>query len=144
MRTSQDGINLIKSFEGFSATPYRCSADVLTIGYGHTGAGVNKKRITESEGEKILRNDLATAEKAVLRLCGDNLKQHQFDTLVSFAFNLGAGSLQRSTLRQKVLRGEHQAAADEFLKWIYAGGKKSNGLLRRRMVEAAMYRGQNI
>ena len=81
------------------------------------------------------------AERAVLRLISVPLTQGQFDALVSFTFNLGAGALQRSTLRRKVNREEHADVPAEFSKWVWAGGRKMNGLIKRRKAEAELYLG---
>lgn len=82
---------------------------------------------------------MGTAERAVLRLISVPLTDGQFDALVSFTFNLGAGALQRSTLRRKVNREEHEDVPAEFLRWVWAGGRKLNGLIRRRRAEATLY-----
>lgn len=87
----------------------------------------------------MLRRDVVSAERSVLRLITVPLTDGQFDALVSFTFNLGAGALQRSTLRQKVNRKEHGEAAAELLKWCWAGGRKLAGLLARRKAEALHY-----
>ena len=79
------------------------------------------------------------AERAVLRLISVPLTDGQFDALVSFTFNLGAGALQRSTLRRKVNRGEHKGIPSELMKWVLAGGKRLPGLVRRRQEEGASY-----
>jgi lysozyme len=83
--------------------------------------------------------DVQTAERAVLRLITVPLTDGQFDALVSFTFNLGAGALQRSTLRRKINRGDHANVPAEFRKWVWAGGRKLEGLVRRREAEAALY-----
>ena len=89
--------------------------------------------------EELLRRDVETAERAVLRLIRVPLEDGRFDALSSFAFNLGSGALQRSTLRRKVNRGEHDAVPAEFGRWVWAGGRKRRGLMRRREAEAALY-----
>lgn len=139
--TTEDGLRLIRRFEGFSAMPYLCPAGYLTVGYGHVVKNPDAFRqpITEDEATKILTVDVETAERAVLRLISVPLTDGQFDALVSFTFNLGAGALQRSTLRRKINREDHEDAADEFLRWVWAGGRKLNGLIRRRQAEAALY-----
>ena len=139
---TKDGLALIQRFEGFSATPYLCPAGYLTVGYGHV---VKKhvdftKPITEQEALTILVADVQTAERAVLRLITVPLTNGQFDALVSFTLNLGGGALQRSTLRRKINRGEHADAPAEFMKWVWAGGRKLKGLVKRRAAEAALYR----
>ena len=91
------------------------------------------------EVDDILRKDLATFERGVERFCPVKLTQGQFDALVSFSFNVGLGTLQRSTLRQKVLRGDMEGAAEEFLKYTIGGGKVLKGLVNRRNDERAMF-----
>jgi lysozyme len=98
-----------------------------------------RQPITEDEATEILVLDVAKAEKAVLRLITVPLSDGQFDALVSFTFNLGSGALQRSTLRRKVNREDHAEVPAEFLRWVWAGGKKLKGLIRRREAEAALY-----
>lgn len=138
---TEDGLRLIRRFEGFSAVPYLCPAGYLTVGYGHVVKNPNAFRqpITEDEATEILVLDVAKAEKAVLRLITVPLSDGQFDALVSFTFNLGSGALQRSTLRRKVNREDHAEVPAEFLRWVWAGGKKLKGLIRRREAEAALY-----
>ena len=89
--------------------------------------------------EGLLRRDVETAEKAVLRLIHVPLSDGQFSALVSFAFNLGPGALQRSTLRRKVNREEYDAAPAEFRRWVWAGGRNLKGLMQRREAEALLY-----
>lgn len=138
---TEDGVRLIRRFEGFSATPYVCPAGYLTVGYGHVVKNVDAFRqpITENEATEILTVDVETAERTVLRLISVPLTDGQFDALVSFTFNLGAGALQRSTLRRKINREEHEDVPAEFLRWVWAGGRKLPGLIRRRQAEAALY-----
>ena len=140
---TQDGLNLIKQFEGFSAVPYLCTAGYLTVGYGHLVKTQEKERfaagISEQDAQSMLQVDVGVAERAVLRLITVPLTDAQFDALVSFTFNLGAGALQRSSLRRKVNREEHADVPAEFMKWVWAGGRKLKGLVSRRAAEAAMY-----
>ena len=140
---TQDGLNLIKQFEGFSAVPYLCPAGYLTVGYGHLVKTQEKERfaagISEHDAQSMLQVDVGVAERAVLRLITVPLTDAQFDALVSFTFNLGAGALQRSSLRRKVNREEHADVPAEFMKWVWAGGRKLKGLVSRRAAEAAMY-----
>lgn len=142
---TEEGLRLIKHFEGLSLEPYQCQAGVWTIGYGHTGAMIDKNtpKITEQQAEELLRHDVEKFEKAVLRLINRPLTDNQFNALVSFAFNLGAGNLQASTLRMKCNRGEDDQVPLEFLKWnkVRINGILviSSGLARRRAAEAGMY-----
>lgn len=142
MRTSQNGIDLVKRFEGFSPVAYLCPAGVWTIGYGHT-AGVHEgDSIDGDTAEDFLREDLTSAEGAVEKYVKVPLKQWQFDALVSFTFNLGAGNLYSSTLLKKVNRNpDDPSIRDEFEKWVYAGGRVLQGLVDRRKAEADMYFG---
>ena len=125
---TMNGVELIKRFEGFSARTYMCPAGYPTIGYGHVVLkGESFNRIDEAEAVRLLRRDAQIAERAVLRLVTSPLKDQQFDALVSFTYNLGGGALQSSTLRRKLLRREYEAAANEFRRWVFAGGRKLNG-----------------
>ncbi|TNF18452.1 MAG: lysozyme [Vibrionaceae bacterium] len=138
---TQDGIDLIKRFEGFSATVYICPAGYPTIGYGHLVREAEKYElgITQAEAEDLLRRDVREAENAVLRLIDVPLTDGQFDALVSFTFNLGAGALQRSTLRRKVNRQAHSEVPEQFMRWVWAGGSKLPGLTIRRAAESNIY-----
>ena len=141
---SKQGIDLICRFEGFSPIIYMCPAGYPTIGYGHLITEANKEQfldgVDEDEALDLLRQDVAVAERAVLRLITVPLTQGQFDALVSFTFNLGAGALQRSTLRRKVNCEEHADVPAELGKWVWAGGRKLKGLVKRRNSEALTYK----
>jgi len=137
---SQRELELIKSFESFEPVRYICPAGYPTIGYGHVILDrEDLQKVTEAEAETLLLGDVAIAERSVCHLIKVPLEDCQFSALTSFTFNLGGGALQRSTLRQKVNRGEHGEVPDEFRKWVYAGGRKLKGLVRRREVEATLY-----
>ena len=142
---NERGIEIVKSFEGISLEPYLCPANVWTVGYGAT-VGSDGRRIdpdmesiSETEAEALLIRDLGSSEGWVSRLIKTALTENQFSALVSFTFNLGAGSLQRSTLRMKLNRSEYQGAADEFPKWRMAGGRVLAGLVRRRASERKLF-----
>lgn len=138
---TQDGLNLIKRFEGFSRTVYFCPAGYPTIGYGHVVKPHEdfSNGITEGQAEGLLRQDAVIAERAVLRLINVPLTDGQFDALVSFAYNLGGGALQRSTLRRKINREEHDEVPEQLMRWVWAGGRKLKGLVRRREAESKIY-----
>ncbi len=140
---TKKGLELIKSYEGFSSVIYRDSAGLPTIGYGHLITSSEKNLftagITKSKAEELLKADVITAERAVTRLITVPLNDNQFDSLVSFTFNLGAAVLQRSTLRATVIRAEHEQVPLEFLRWVFADGRKIPGLVRRRQTEAELY-----
>jgi lysozyme len=140
---TEKGLGIIKKFESFSPTIYICPAGYPTIGYGHLVKPQEREQfasgINTDQAEELLRQDVRTAERAVLRLITVPLTNGQFDALVSFTFNLGAGALQRSTLRRKVNRGDHANVPAEFKKWVWAGGRKLEGLIMRREAEAKLY-----
>ena len=140
---TDQGLDLIKRFEGFSPTVYACPAGWPTIGFGHVVREFEREQfetgIDEDAGAALLRCDVGIAERAVLRLIRIPLDDGHFDALVSFTFNLGAGALQRSTLRRKVNREEHGAVPAEFRRWVWAGGRRSAGLARRRDAEIDRY-----
>ena len=142
---TDEGLALIKRFEGFAPEVYVCPGGWPTIGYGHVVREHERERfadgIDEATAEDLLRRDVETAERAVLRLIRVPLEDGRFDALCSFTFNLGAGALQRSTLRRKVNRKEHGAVPTEFRRWVWAGGRKLKGLVRRREAEAGFYVG---
>ncbi|MBO5523436.1 MAG: glycoside hydrolase family protein [Roseburia sp.] len=138
-KTSQAGVNLIKSFEGCRLTAYQDSAGVWTIGYGHTSGVKKGMTITEAQAEAYLKGDLGTAENAVNGKVTYSIKQNQFDALVSFTYNVGSGNFGSSTLLKKLNQGDITGAANEFDKWNKAGGKVLEGLVRRRAAEKAMF-----
>lgn len=139
MTTSDLGIELIKKHEGFRSKAYRCSANVLTIGFGHTLNVKSTDVIDKAQAEVFLRQDVEFAEKEVNKH-NLNINQNQFDALVSFVFNLGVGNFARSTLLKKIKSNPNDPAIKkEFERWIYAGGKVLNGLVRRRKEEADLY-----
>ena len=142
-KVSEEGLSLIKRFEGFSETVYICPAGYPTIGYGHVVLDHEVENfaygISEEQATDLLRQDVAIAEYAVVRHINVPLSDGQFDALVSFTFNLGSGALQRSTLRRKLNRQEYRLAANEFSRWVWAGGKKLKGLIHRRNAEAALF-----
>lgn len=140
---SDTALDLVKRFEGFSPTRYVCSGGKLTIGYGHviTKAHIKdfEKPITEQRARQILMMDMTYAAQAVDRLVKVPLTQNQFDALVSFVFNIGDGAFAASTLLRYLNKGRYQEAAVEFMRWIHAGGKRLDGLIRRRRAEQELF-----
>ena len=147
MKLSVEGLNLIKRFEGVRNRPYRCSAGLWTVGVGHLigdGKLLPKswdRTFTEEEINALLVRDLSQFERGVGMYIKVPLRQHEYDALCSFAFNLGLGTLQRSTLRQKINRNDKEGAAKEILKYCRAGGKIIKGLQKRREAEYQMFLG---
>lgn len=135
MTYSRQGLALTESFEGVRLTAYQDSTGRWTIGYGHTFVVCKGDTCTQEQAEQWLANDIAWAAKYVSSAVSVPLTQGEFDALVDFTFNLGAGSLEHSTLLRLINEGQIAAAALEFEKWDYAGGKIVAGLLRRRVAE---------
>jgi lysozyme len=142
-RVSEEGLALVRHFEGFASRAYTCPAGHLTIGYGHLVQPDEPLAIDHVTAEYYLRHDMRTAEEAVARLLPVALTPYQFDALASFAFNLGSGALQRSALRRRVMAGAFDEAAEQFGRWVYGGGRKLPGLIRRRRAEALLFSGLN-
>ena len=137
---------LARRFEGFKLNPYHDPAGFATIGYGsllsrEKWADLSKwSPVTHKEAEALLTSDLEKAARSVLRLCPVPLTEGRFSALIDFTFNLGSGNLQISTLRKLVNRGDMDEAVEEFHKWVYAGGIKLPGLVRRRAAEAEIFK----
>lgn len=139
MKISQEGINLIKKYEGCRLQAYSDSVGVITIGYGHTATAKKGMIISQTKAEELLKSDLKRFEEGVTRLVGLKIHQLMFDSLVSFAFNLGLGNLQKSTLLKKINLGKFEDVENEFIKWNRAGGKVLEGLTRRRNAEKELF-----
>lgn len=137
--TSDNGVDIIKTFEGYRSRAYKDAVGVYTIGYGHTKGVKAGDVITKEKAEIYLREDLKDAENAVNKYVTVPLTQNQFDALVSFTFNLGAGNLKRSTLLKLLNQKQYSEASGQFSRWVYAGGKKLNGLVTRRETEARLF-----
>jgi lysozyme len=158
MKTSNKALGIIKHHEGTRMRAYRCPAKLWTIGVGHVLypeqgrlkleerdafplRPEDNRQFTMEEVNGILAADLERFERGVERFCPVPLTQGMFDGLCSFSFNVGLGTLQRSTLRQKLLRGDKEGAAAEFAKYCMAGGKPLKGLQNRRIDERALFLG---
>ena len=149
MNVSKAGIALIKHHEGVRSRPYRCAANLWTCGVGHLiGDGKHlpdswNRTFTKEEIDGLLKSDLRRFELGVHKMLPNvPLRQHEFDALVSFCFNLGLGCFQRSTLRQALLRGDKKAAMESLVKYCRAGGKILRGLQIRRLDEKALFEGK--
>ena len=146
LHLSQKGLDLIKQFEGLSLKPYLCPAKIATLGFGNTyypdGSKVKltDPPITAQKAEELLRFLVQSYEKGVDSFCRDDISQHQFDALTSFAYNCGVNNLKSSTLLKKVnLNPADPAIRLEFMKWNKGAGKVLAGLTRRRQAEADLY-----
>ena len=165
MKVSKAGEDLMHFFEGYRNKPYRCSAAIWTVGWGHamyadqlalpnvrkegyTGLIRSDYQLKEGDARvwskdelvELFKVDINTFERGVLRL-SPNLASHQskFDSVVSFAYNAGLGNYQRSTIRMKVNRGDWEGAAEAFMMWTKAGGKEVSGLVKRRKAEVVLF-----
>jgi GH24 family phage-related lysozyme (muramidase) len=165
MKISKEGEHLMHFFEGYRSKPYRCSAAIWTIGFGHamyadqlslpnvrkegyTGLIRSDYQLKEGDARvwskdelvDLFKSDINTFERGVLRL-SPNLINHQskFDACVSMAYNAGLGNYQRSTIRMKVNREDWAGAAEAFMSWTKAGGKEVAGLVKRRKAEVALF-----
>lgn len=145
-RISDDGIALVKHFEGRYLKAYQDSVDVWTIGFGHTGlthrdgSVFRGRTITEAEAEALLRYDMGQFEARVVSFVKVLVDDDEFAALVSFDFN--TGGLGRSTLLAKLNADDREGASNEFLKWDKAGGQTLRGLTRRRQSERNLFLGK--
>lgn len=135
MKTSENGLNLIKEFEGLRLTAYCCAAGVWTIGYGHTSGVKSGDKITHEQAEDFLLSDIKSAENSV-NSYGSRFNQNQFDALVSFTFNCGAGNLARL-----ISDRSNDQIGEALHLYSKAGGQILNGLVRRRQAERDLYFG---
>jgi len=144
-KIAKPGLDLIKSFEGLFLKPYLCPADVPTIGYGTimypNGKKVTLKdpEITQAQAEEYLAHEVNEKAAGVEKYVTIPINQNQFDALVSFAYNLGVGALQKSTLLKLLNAGNISGAAEQFLRWNKAGGVELKGLTRRREAERSLF-----
>lgn len=139
MKINQEGIELIKRFEGCRLEAYLDCVGVPTIGYGHIKDVQIGQTITQEQAEEFLKEDLDTVEQSIPNLVKVSLTGNQFSALCSFCFNLGLHALAESTLLKKLNAGDIQGAANEFKKWDHAGGRANAGLLKRRLAERDLF-----
>ena len=143
MNYSKNGLHLTENFEGLRLTAYPDPAthgDPWTIGYGHTGAEVHQgMTITQEQAEEFLMQDVQKAVQTVNSKVHTDLTQNEFDALVDFVFNCGAGNFAGSTLLKNINAGDMEGAALEFQKWTHADGKVMAGLIKRRHAEAVLF-----
>lgn len=146
MKISENGLRLIKSFEGYhtrtddgGCRAYLCPAGVWTCGWGCTEGVTANTRWTEAEATERLATEIAKFEYAVDHAVTVPLNQNQFDALVSFAYNCGVGALQKSTLLKRLNAGNFEAAAAQFPRWNRGGGRVLKGLVNRRAREQALF-----
>ena len=137
---SDDGLDIIKEFEGCELTAYICPSGIYTIGYGHTGDVLPGTIITQAEADALLRKDIEKFEKGVNNYTNVPLNQSQFDALVSFSFNVGLGAYRDSTLLRLLNGADYEGAAGQFGRWVNGSNGPLPGLVRRRDAEEKLYR----
>jgi lysozyme len=143
---SPECLQFISRWEGFSSTVYLCPAGIPTIGYGHAvkdGEVFPDSGITKEQGIALLDLDCMKAQRSIARLIKIPITDQQLTAITSFTFNLGSGALQRSSLRRVINRGEWASVRREWLKWVWAGGRRLPGLVRRRNAEIALFFNKN-
>lgn len=142
MQLSAEGLELMKRFEGFRNHQYTDVAGFATIGYGHriVPPEAFPGGVSEPQATALLAGDVSAAERAVSRMVKVALTQGQFDALVDFCFNLGAGRLQSSTLLRCLNAGRYDAAAEQLLLWDLVGGEQNLGLKARRHAEFRLWK----
>ena len=143
MNISQEGISLIKKFEGCELEAYRCAAGVWTIGYGHTKDVKEGNSITKEQAESMLVHELQEYCSDVDIAVKVDLKQNEFDSLVSWTYNLGPTNLNSSTMLRVLNEGKHDEVPAQMKRWNKASGQVKEGLVRRREAEALMFEGKD-
>ena len=145
MRTNEQGIEIIKKYEGCSLSLYLDPIGIPTIGYGsiwgldHNRLAVGHRDITEYEAEYLLKRELRQTENAVASMVRSPLTENQFSAICCLVYNVGSGRFRSSTIRMKINRSNFEGAANEFWKWRRAGGKILRGLVRRRAEEKLLF-----
>ena len=143
MEISQEGLSLIKKFEGCKLQSYKCAAGVWTIGYGSTNGIEEGMEISQERADMLLLEDVEVFEKAVNELVEVPLEQNQFDSLISWTFNLGPTNLKNSTLLKVLNNKNYDEVPTQIKRWNKAGGKVLQGLVRRREAEALLFQGKD-
>ena len=140
----KDCVNFIARWEGFSANVYKCPAGIETFGYGLLRKNYPKEPmpITKERALELLEINVIAYQKRMLRLVRVELTDTQIIALTSFCYNLGLSAFQRSSLRRKLNRGDYEGSSNEFPKWVWAGGRKWNGLMKRRLAEKELFLNQ--
>ena len=140
MKTSAEGLSLIKKFEGCELYAYQCSAGVWTIGYGHTKDVEPGMQITQEDAEQMLVDELHEYENYINEYVTAPLSQNQFDAMVSWVYNLGPANLKASTLLKVLNAGDYEGVPAQIRRWNKAGGEILDGLIRRREAEARLFK----
>ena len=142
MNISQEGLSLIKKFEGCELKAYRCPANVLTIGYGITKNVTENMEISQEEADEMLNEEITEYEEYVNNMVKVPLEQNQFDSLCAWVFNLGPTNLEKSTLLKLLNAGDYHLIPSQIRRWNKAGGETLKGLIRRREAESLLFEGK--
>ena len=142
MKISQEGIALIKKFEGCELEAYKCPAGVWTIGYGHTKDVKEGDRINKDEANYLLEEEMIEYEGYINDMVNVPLDQNQFDALTSWVYNLGSINLMSSTMFTLLNEGKYDEFPQQIKRWNKAGGKVLDGLVKRREAEALLFEGK--
>ena len=140
MNLSDEGVDFISKFEGFSSTIYSDMVGIKTIGFGHVmRPGEDFNNITREQGLDLLKHDANSFSGSIIKLVEVDLEQYEFDALVSFVYNVGSGNFSQSTMLKLLNQGNKRDAADQFPRWDRAGGVAVPGILRRRNAERQLF-----
>ena len=142
MQISEEGLALIKKFEGCELKAYRCPANVLTIGYGHIKGVKEGDQITKEEANYMLQEEMIEYEGYVNDMVDVELNQSQYYSLCAWVYNLGPTNFQSSTLLKVLNKGKYNEVPQQIKRWNKAGGEVLNGLIRRRLAEALLFEGK--
>ena len=139
MKISENGLELIKKFEGCKTTAYQDSVGVWTIGFGHTKGVEEGQTCSIEDAESMLADEMDEYEGYINNMVKVELQQHEFDALVAWVYNLGPTNLGESTMLKVLNGGQFDRVPDEMNRWTRAGGKILEGLVRRRQAESLMF-----
>ncbi len=142
MKISEDGLELIKKFEGCETSAYQDSVGVWTIGFGHTKGVEEGQTCSIEDAELMLTDEMDEYEGYINNMVKVDLQQHEFDSLVAWVYNLGPTNLNESTMLKVLNGGQFDRVPDEMNRWTRAGGEILEGLVRRRQAESLMF--QNL
>ena len=142
MKISEEGLSLIKKFEGCELKAYQDSVGVWTIGYGHTKGVEEGQEITQDEAEDMLASELDEYEGYIRDMVECDLEQCQFDALVAWVYNLGPTNLRSSTMLKRLNANDLDDVPNQIKRWDKAGGKVLAGLVRRREAESLLFEGK--
>jgi len=143
MKTSKEGVSLLKKFEGCKLRTYLDAVDVPTIAYGRTKDVKIGDICTQQQAEDWLEEELVEYEGYVEKAVTVPLEQNQFDALVSWTYNLGPSNLTRSSMLRVLNASDYDNVPEQIMRWNKAGGRVLAGLVRRREAEAEMFKGND-